>query len=205
MGDGGEVVVRAPIGANKARIDEFVRSKSDWIENAINKEKNKIVPPDFLSGNEFCFCGRNGHKTLLYNRVRPFYDNESKTFFLPLHCGDGERAAAFRSAAKKEFLRFAAYRTEQIANICGFNYGKVSVGSARTRWGVCNAENDITYTVFLAFLPQELIDYVILHELCHVKQKNHSRAFWSLLCRFMPDAKIRRKKLHEYSLFLTVL
>lgn len=165
-----------------------------------------MIPPDFLGGNDFCFCGINGQKVLFYNRVRPFYDCENKTFFLPLSCrDDGERAAAFKSAAKKSFLKFAANRTEQIAKICGFDYGKVHVGSARTRWGVCSAENNITYTVFLAFLPQELIDYVILHELCHVKQKNHSRAFWNLVCLFMPDAKARRKKLHDYSLFLNVL
>ena len=198
--------MRAPFWAKNADIERFVFSKADWVENCINKELSKLKPPAFLSGEEFSFAGTGGYKVKFCDKTRAVFDRIEKTFCLPaVKIGDDERLLdEFKKLVKKEFLKYAKARSAQISAECGLKPRKISVGSARTRWGVCNAENDVTYTLFLAFLPQELIDYVILHELCHVKQKNHSRAFWALLLSFMPDGQNRRKKLHDYSLFLEI-
>lgn len=203
---GGKIVVRAPLYAKVDDIENFVNSKATWIENCINKEKSKIEPPDFLGGEEFSFCGTAGCRVVFSNKPLSSFDIEAKTFYLSaVKCSDYNAAFyEFKKLAKKRFLTYVDFRTKKIAEICDFKCGKISIGSARTRWGVCSATNDITYTLYLSFLPSDLIDYVILHELCHVKQKNHSVNFWSLLLSYMPDGKIRRKKLHDYSLFLDI-
>lgn len=72
-------------------------------------------------------------------------------------------------------------RTNMLAQQHGFSFNRVTIRNARTRWGSCSAKNDISLSLNLMLLPDHLVDYVILHELCHTVVKNHSAAFWQLL------------------------
>lgn len=110
----------------------------------------------------------------------------------------------FLKAAAKIFLPYVKMRTREIANFLGYEYKSVRVGYAKTRWGSCGGDNSIIYSVYLGLLPQELIDYVILHELTHTKVKNHGRDFWRLVCGAMPNAKEKREKLKKYSPYLSI-
>jgi len=68
----------------------------------------------------------------------------------------------------------------------------------KTRWGSCSAKNTISLNYYLAKLPESLIEYVVVHELAHIKEKNHSAKFWNLVEKYLPDVKKRRKLLREY-------
>jgi predicted metal-dependent hydrolase len=83
----------------------------------------------------------------------------------------------------------------QLASEGGFQYGRVFIKSQRTRWGSCSAEGSISLSLKLLFLPPELVRNVLLHELCHTQERNHSRRFWALLQRHDPEWKSRRKEL----------
>ncbi len=89
-------------------------------------------------------------------------------------------------AEERERLRVAAkgYLPNRVAELSaqtGLQCGRVSIRASRTRWGSCSARNDINLSLYLMRLPAELIDFVILHELCHVRHKNHSAQFHALL------------------------
>jgi len=75
---------------------------------------------------------------------------------------------------------------------------KVSFRFNKTRWGSCSAKNNLTFNYYLAKLPYELIEYVVVHELAHIKHKNHSREFWAEVEKYLPDVKKRRKLLRNY-------
>ncbi len=75
---------------------------------------------------------------------------------------------------------------------------KVSFRFNSTRWGSCSYKNSLTFNNYLAKLPIELIEYVVAHELAHIKHKDHSSKFWAFLAQFMPDYKERRKRLREF-------
>ena len=75
---------------------------------------------------------------------------------------------------------------------------KIAFRFNKTRWGSCSYKNSINFNYYLAKLPIDLIEYVVVHELAHIKHKNHSKAFWSLVEYYMPDMKYRRKKLREF-------
>jgi len=82
----------------------------------------------------------------------------------------------------------------------GFSVNKVSIRNQKTRWGSCSSLNNINLNIKLVRLPEELIDYVLFHELVHTKIKNHSKAFWSELDYYVGDAKKLDKKLKKFKL-----
>lgn len=90
---------------------------------------------------------------------------------------DGSDENKLREKAKRIFPTMTA----ELAARYGFRYGRVSIRRSRTRWGSCSARNDISLSIYLAALPEHLQRFVVLHELCHTRIKNHSAAFHTLL------------------------
>jgi predicted metal-dependent hydrolase len=76
-----------------------------------------------------------------------------------------------------------------------FNYNRVSIKNLKSRWGSCSSKKNLNFNYKLIFLPLDLIDYTIVHELCHLKQFNHSNEFWKLVAETIPDHKERRRRL----------
>ena len=96
---------------------------------------------------------------------------------------------------KNKALAYFNNRCPYFADKMGVTYGKIKVNKAKTRWGSCNTKGDINFAYRLIFEPVELIDYVIVHEIAHLKEMNHSPRFWAIVEATMPDYKERRKGL----------
>ena len=92
-------------------------------------------------------------------------------------------------------------RLNELSEKHGFRYNKVFMKNQKTRWGSCSAKNNINLNMKLIRLPDEIIDYVLLHELVHTRIKNHTNEFWAELNRLVGDAKAKRKRLKEYNIF----
>ena len=92
-----------------------------------------------------------------------------------------------------------ANRLDELCKQTGLTCNRVSVKNQKTRWGSCSIKNNINLNANLVRLPEELIDYVILHELVHTKIKNHSKLFWEELSKFVTDPKRLDKNLRRYT------
>ena len=103
-----------------------------------------------------------------------------------------------RAEARKKLVN----RLNELSKQHGFNYNKVFLRNQKTRWGSCSAKNNINLNMKLMRLPDEMIDYVLLHELLHTRIKNHTNGFWTELNKLVEDAKGMSKKLNEYKVFL---
>ena len=103
-----------------------------------------------------------------------------------------------QAAARKHLID----RLNFLSQKYGFNYNRVFIKNQKTRWGSCSAKNNINLNISLVRLPEELIDYTILHELVHTRIKNHSPKFWSEMDRLVGDARKLRTQLNEFSYLL---
>jgi len=93
-----------------------------------------------------------------------------------------------------------ALRLNELSRRYGFAYNRVFIRKQKTRWGSCSARNNISLNMNLLKLPNDLIDYVILHELVHTREKNHGKSFWAELNKFVGNAGELKTRLKEYSL-----
>lgn len=86
-------------------------------------------------------------------------------------------------------------KTEYYAKIMGLKYGRITITSAKTRFGSCSSKGNISYSYRLMLYPEEAIDYVVVHELAHLVEMNHSAAFYKVVASVLPDYKERKKLL----------
>ena len=100
-------------------------------------------------------------------------------------------------ARAEEALKVIPERVEYFAKVIGVTYGKITVRNQKTRWGSCSSKGNLNFNCLLMLAPPEVLDYVVVHELCHRKQMNHSKAFWLEVEKVLPDYKEARKWLKE--------
>lgn len=93
-----------------------------------------------------------------------------------------------------------AQRVQQYCHIMGVTVGRLTIRNQKTRWGSCSSKGNINLNYQLYYLPEELLDYVVIHELAHRRYMNHSAQFWAEVGTYCPDYKARRAKLREYRL-----
>lgn len=103
--------------------------------------------------------------------------------------------SSIRKVLEKEARSYLPRRLRYLADTYGMTYESVRYGNQKGRWGSCSSQGTISLNVGLMNLPHELIDYVLVHELCHTKHMNHSPSFWELVESCLPDYKERRKAL----------
>lgn len=100
----------------------------------------------------------------------------------------------------RQFKPILRNRLHYYAERMGVSYGRVTIRSQKTRWGSCSSAGNLNFNVQLMRTSRELIDYVVVHELAHRKEMNHSPAFWRIVENVLPDYKERREKLKQYAL-----
>ncbi len=102
---------------------------------------------------------------------------------------------AVKKALTKQAREHLIPRLQELADQHGFSYSRIRFGTPRGRWGSCSSTGTISLNVNLLLLDDTLIDYVLIHELCHTRQMNHSIAFWSLVEKYLPEYRSLRSKL----------
>lgn len=89
-------------------------------------------------------------------------------------------------------------RVAHFAPLVGVTYGRITIRNQKTKWGSCSAKGNLNFNCLLMLAPPEVLDYVVVHELCHRREMNHSPAFWAEVERVMPDYHIHRQWLKDH-------
>lgn len=104
-----------------------------------------------------------------------------------------EELSALTRAARAYFTEKCAW----LAPVVGVDYGRISIRHQKTRWGSCSSKGNLNFNCLLMLAPEEVRDYVVVHELCHRKEMNHSRRFWTEVAKVVPDYKEKERWLKE--------
>lgn len=197
------VRVEAPTGYSNEEIEEAVRSKGRWLV----KQLDEIAafhplpkPYQFVSGETLVYLGRQYRLRVSKGEPSPA---KLKGKYLEISINDMKDTDAvksavnawFRSRAEDRFAKSFA-RCLEVAQRHGASDATMIIRKMRTRWGSCTAEGRVTLNLYLVQAPVHCIDYVVMHELCHTVEHNHSKAFYRLLTRCMPDWQKRKAVLN---------
>ncbi len=192
IGRDGVVIIRAPMKAAQSTINGFVREKQSWIE-----EKSSQMAENAASRREFHVAP--GSALPLLGREHPVLAGGCVTFDGTSFTVPDEAFETLKPQIIKLYqsiaLKVISERTDYYAKQAGFMPSGVRIGSANTCWGSCSGKNRLSFSWKLILVPPEQIDYVVVHELAHTLEHNHSARFWKLVEVVLPDYKIRRKKL----------
>ena len=197
----GNVTVRAPYRCAEERIFAFLQEKEGWIARKKSERAGAgmRLPPENLDGYVFSLIGKDC-TICLFDETRIRFDEQNQRLFLPREKAKARLIVWLKDNAKRIFTQLTAQKAQEM----GVRYKSVGVSSAKTRWGSCTAENAIRYTYRLLYAPKEIIEYVITHELAHVRHKNHSAAFWREVERYCPDCKQKRKRLKAQGFWMEI-
>ena len=199
----GLVIVHAPMRTPLKLINAFVESKNSWItqKKALALKHTSLPGRKFITGEKIWLTGEQiPLRVVSGQRAALALQNE----FLLSEKAQPQAQAYFEKWFKTRALQVLGERVNLLASRHGFKYGKIHISSARTRWGSCSTRGTLSFTWRLVMAPPEVIDYVVIHELAHLKIKNHSPVFWAEVARLMPAYKHSRDWLKKNGHFLTL-
>ena len=193
-----QVEVRAPLKAKQKDIDDFVALKKEWIKK--NRKKVSETQESRLK-----FEIDYGDRIRLIGKTYPLIEEKGNgmgfngfCFYLPPGLSPGERKSAVIHLYKNLAREVLTERTLTYGKTLGLVPKSVKVNDAKTRWGSCSSKGSINFSWRLIMAEGEVIDYVIVHELAHLREMNHSPRFWAVVESILPDYKKRKKKLKEF-------
>jgi predicted metal-dependent hydrolase len=197
-----EVVV--PRSTSHARVEQVLREKARWVLTTLDRVANETAsaaPAPLVDGRTLPFAGR--HLTLSIRtgapegRFRAALTGEALTLTVAdLH------QETIRAALETWYRRRAREIFAERIVVCnaayGFAYGRVSIKEQKSRWGSCSRRGNLNFNWRLLLAPLPVLDYVVTHELAHLKELNHSQRFWQLVARACPDYVTHRRWLRHH-------
>ena len=175
-----ELIVRAPFYASTSDIMRFVEAKQDWIVRKTQEMKQKKEERPKLALQEGETIPYLGRECKIFRGLTRKICFDGKAFLLP------ESQDADKKLIQWYKKRAAVILQERVATIAEsmrVSPAGVKVTSAKTRWGSCSGTDHLNFSWRLIMCPPEVVDYVVVHELCHILHKNHSKSFWESVGR----------------------
>jgi len=201
---GGKVVLKAPQGTSKRQIYSFLEQHAGWITEK-RALMEKVSPPaqalKFVEGELFWLAGRQyplhladkGSKGLVFKQGQGFFLAKSE------QKNGAERLKTFY----REYTRKAVTaEVNGLARQWGLQVKSIRITGAKRRWGSCSRQNSLNFSLRLAMVPPEALEYVVAHELAHTRHHDHSRAFWAFLGQMLPGYEAQRRWLKQNGLRL---
>ena len=198
----GILSVVVPIGVSRKVASDFVDSQVGWIERNLAKltSSKQLVRPSNLN-----LLYLNEHWAVEY---LPRASSSVKTNVvdnLKIECLGKVDDLLLLHKALGQWLKYKAEpvitsRLAKLAEVHGFHFNRVTIRGQKTRWGSCSSKKNISLNYKLLFLEPEIVDYVLIHELCHTVEMNHSRRFWDLVADCDENYRMHDKQLTKRAL-----
>jgi predicted metal-dependent hydrolase len=201
----GGVEVRAPLRMPKHEIDRFVAAKEGWIADRLAEareqaEQRAAFALDYggtvrCMGRDYPIVARPGHGGKCEKPLTARFGFDGACFYMPPDLAPDDIqylcTEIYRMLARRELEK----KVGQYAPLLAVSPRAVKINGANTRWGSCSARGNLNFSWRLMMADEAVIDYVVVHELAHLAELNHSPRFWALVAGVLPDYRERKKEL----------
>ena len=191
------VRVRAPKSLSDSRIHELISKRIPWIRSKLKEQSERPAPKpkEYVSGETFPYLGKNYRLKITKGSTSSIKMANGYLVSTILET-DTDPQSTVRTHLEDWYRANAELRlrekTERLSRIVGATPTSVSVKNYKSRWGSCSSRGDIAYNWKIILAPHRIVDYVVVHELCHLLEHNHSSKFWRHVTLHIPDWKQRR-------------
>ena len=200
------VIVRSPRNVSEGKIKEVVEDKSSWILKKLKKVaeiKPRPGPREFLSGEKLPYLGRRYRlkvkpvEKIKKVRVKLYQGKFDIDYPQELEAKEEERRKKIRGELISWYREHATKkikeRVEKYKGQVGVEPNKVKVKKQKKRWGSCSSKGNLNINWRIIMAPMSIVDYIVVHELVHLKHNNHSREFWQIVETIIPDYEERQE------------
>lgn len=203
----GKVKVSVPKGISVKQVKTFVEAKKEWILKHWLAHKNieRNTQRSITDGSVLSYLGKD---LVLHvhsyegKRVKISCPGNALTIFLPDELPEKSQSVWVQKAVeawyKEQARKILWDKLDYFANIMGVEYKQFRLKEQKTLWGSCSAQGNINLNWRVILAPEPIIDYLVIHELAHLRYLNHSKDFWHLVESYMPEYRNRRKWLKEH-------
>jgi predicted metal-dependent hydrolase len=201
-----EVVL--PRGASVARAEVFLREKSAWVLRTLERMRQSTPPKatqPLRSGRVLSFAGEPLTLRIQTGAPAGRFRAVRDGSILTLTVSDADEArvrAALVAWYRRQAPGIFAERLER-CNRLGLPYGRVTIKEQKSRWGSCSHAGNLNFNWRLLLAPLPVLDYVVVHELCHLREANHGQRFWALVASLCPEYQQHRRWLRQHGHDLT--
>lgn len=209
-----QIVLTIPRFTMKFEVGRFIEMQTPWIEKQFTKfeKQNTIHPkPKYLKGDVFYYLGEPVELNLIPSSFwRPRINIRGDKMVISIH--RDMTMSEGKKIIKKTIQNFYKKKAEEVIHdrLQFFNeyyqleYKRVTLRNQKSRWGSCSGKKNLNFNWKLVMAPIEVIDYVVVHEMCHLSQMNHSAKFWNLVAEKIPNYKDIRKWLKDNQFLLKI-
>lgn len=192
----GSLIVRVPMRTSEKVIREFIETHAAWVKKKQAEAFALLpaAPKQYAPGEMFMYLGNTHPLEIVKGQKKPLLLDGN---FKLAESVQGKAKVVFEKWYREQAKKILTERVDHYARQYDFQYKRVGITSARTRWGSCSADGALNFSWRLILTPLEAVDYVAVHELVHTVFHNHSKRFWKRVETIMPDYKERRKWLRK--------
>jgi predicted metal-dependent hydrolase len=187
------LIVRAPLLVSTRQINRIVIEKKIWIlrkQQEARKRLAQISQKKYIPGEKFLFLGNEYPLILAQGQGIPFLYRENKFHITSESLSEARES--FEVWYRKQAMEIFTDRISLYHRLSGIRCRQLTISNARKRWGSCSTRGNLYLNWRLIMAPLKVIDYVVVHELVHIRENNHSRAFWNRVEQLIPNYREQR-------------
>ncbi len=200
--DEGSVKVTVPKSVSSHRIREFISKREGWIKGKLNQQIS-IKPKKtikYVDGSVVPYLGKDYRLKFLTGDLLSV-KMKNRSFVITIPEGQKSKPKVIKNLLENWYKKHAKIhleeKTKKFSETMGVNPKSIMIKNYKSRWGSCSSDGELSFNWRIILTPHRIVDYVVVHELCHLLEHNHSPKYWSHVKRYIPNWKDCRNWLKE--------